>query len=399
MLATQTRSRFDAATAHLDPPLAAVDLEAFHGNAAELVRRAHGRPIRIASKSVRVRELLGLALEKPGYAGLMCYSLAEALWLHGAGVSDDLLIGYPTADRSALQKLATDDGARAAITLMVDDPAQLDLVTDALGPGHPDIRVCLEMDASWRPLSGLVHVGVRRSPVHTAAQARALAVEVVRRRGFTLVGLMSYEAQVAGLGDAPTGKPARGAAVRWMQKRSMGELNERRAGVVAAVRSVAELEFVNGGGTGSLERTSAEDAVTELTAGSGLLAPTLFDQYQHLHLRPAAIFALPVVRRPARRTATVFAGGYIASGPTGADRVPTPYLPTGLKLNPMEGAGEVQTPLTGKAADSLAVGDRVWFRHAKAGELAERFTEFHLIDGDRVARSVPTYRGEGRSFG
>ncbi|MCO1581392.1 amino acid deaminase/aldolase [Crossiella sp. SN42] len=399
MLATQTRSRFDAATAHLDPPLAAVDLAAFHSNALELVRRAHGRPIRLASKSVRVRELLKLALDHPGFAGLMCYSLNEALWLHGAGVSDDLLIGYPTVDRAALQKLAADDGARAAITLMIDDAAHLDLITEVLGPGHPEIRICLELDASWRPLSGLVHVGVRRSPVHTPAQARSLAVEVVRRPGFTLVGVMSYEAQVAGLGDKPAGKPVRGAAVRWMQKRSLVELAERRAVAVAAVRSVAELEFVNGGGTGSLERTAAEDAVTELTAGSGLLAPTLFDNYQHLHLRPAALFALPVVRRPARGTATVFAGGYLASGPVGPDRVPVPYLPRGLKLVPTEGAGEVQTPLTGKAADGLAIGDRVWFRHAKAGELAERFTEFHFIDGDQVSLSAPTYRGEGRVFG
>ncbi|GAA2820248.1 amino acid deaminase/aldolase [Crossiella cryophila] len=399
MLATQTRSRFDAATAHLDPPLAAVDLAAFHSNAAELVRRAHGRPIRLASKSVRVRELLKLALADPGFAGLMCYSLNEALWLHGAGVSDDLLIGYPTVDRAALQKLAADDGARAAITLMIDDPAHLDLITEVLGPGHPEIRVCLELDASWRPLSGAVHVGVRRSPVHTPAQARSLAVEVVRRPGFALVGIMSYEAQVAGLGDKPIGRPVRGLAVRWMQKQSLAELAERRALAVAGVRSVAELEFVNGGGTGSLERTAAEDAVTELTAGSGLLAPTLFDNYEHLHLRPAALFALPVVRRPTRDTATVFAGGYLASGPVGPDRVPVPYLPRGLKLNAMEGAGEVQTPLVGKAADGLAIGDRVWFRHAKAGELAERFTEFHLIDGDQVSLSAPTYRGEGRAFG
>jgi len=58
----------------------------------------------------------------------------------------------------------------------------------------------------------------------------------------------------------------------------------------------------------------------------------------------------------------------------------------------------VQTPLLGRAADLLAVGDLVWFRHTKAGELCERFADLHLIDGDRLVRTVPTYRGEGRTF-
>jgi D-serine deaminase-like pyridoxal phosphate-dependent protein len=54
----------------------------------------------------------------------------------------------------------------------------------------------------------------------------------------------------------------------------------------------------------------------------------------------------------------------------------------------------------GPAADTLRVGDRVWLRHAKGGELAERFAEYHLIEpGASQARSVPTYRGEGQCFG
>jgi hypothetical protein len=55
----------------------------------------------------------------------------------------------------------------------------------------------------------------------------------------------------------------------------------------------------------------------------------------------------------------------------------------------------VQTPLIGPAADGLAVGGRAWLRHAKAGELCERFTQLHLVEGDRVTETVPTYRGEG----
>ncbi|AHH93409.1 amino acid deaminase/aldolase [Kutzneria viridogrisea] len=397
----QQRVRYDAATEGIDPPLAIVDLDAFDHNATELVRRAAGRPIRVASKSVRCRTLLERVLELPGYAGVMAYSLDEARWLVAEGVSQDVLVGYPTVDRAALQKLAVDEAARAAVTIMVDSVRHLDLVDAALGGGHPDIRVCLELDASWRPLRGsrAVHVGPLRSPVHTPADALALAKQVLARPGFTLVGIMAYEGQIAGIGDAPPGKPLRAAAVRWMQRHSASELAGRRAEAVAAVSALTPLEFVNGGGTGSLERTAEESAVTELAAGSGLLGPTLFDTYQGFQPRPAALFALPVVRRPGPHSATLFAGGYLASGPIGPDRVPTPYLPTGLKLTALEGAGEVQTPVVGKAVAQLGVGDRVWLRHAKAGELAERFREFHLVRGYQVERTAPTYRGEGHAFG
>jgi len=392
-------ARYDAATARLDPPFAIVDLEAFDANAAELVRRASGLPIRVATKSVRCRALIGRALARPGFPSLMAYSLAEALWLVGADVSADVLIGYPTADRAALRALAGDERARSAITIMIDSVEHLDFTDAVLGPGHPPVRVCVEVDASWRPLRGRMHVGPRRSPMFEPAEAAALAAAVVARRGFDLVGLMAYEGQIAGVGDAPAGHPVRGAAVRWMQARSAAELAGRRARVVAAVRDVTDLRFVNGGGTGSLERTAAEGVCTEAAAGSGLFGPALFDGFAAFRPRPAALFAEPVVRRPAAGIATVFSGGYVASGQPGRDRLPVPHHPPGLRLLPVEGAGEVQTPVAGAAARRLRIGDRVWFRHAKAGELCERFDRLHLVDGDRVAEVVPTYRGEGRNFG
>ncbi len=209
---------------------------------------------------------------------------------------------------------------------------------------------------------------------------------------------MAYESQIAGLGDAPPGRPLRAAAIRLLQAASARELAKRRAARVAAVRAVAPLEFVNGGGTGSLAATSAEAAVTELAAGSGLYGPTLFDAYRAFRPRPAALFALPVVRRPGPGVATTLGGGYLASGPAERSRLPSPYLPAGLRLDPQEGAGEVQTPVLGDAADGLRVGDRVYFRHAKAGELCERFDRLHLIEGEQIVEEVPTYRGEGKCF-
>lgn len=395
-MTTPSAAAYDLATKDLDPPLAVVDLAAFDANADDLVRRANGMPIRLASKSVRCRYLIERALAKPGYAGLMCYSLAEALWHVEHGTSDNIIVAYPTVDHGALGRLAADERARGAITIMIDSVEHLDIVDAAAGHGHADVRVCLELDASWRPL-GLVHVGTRRSPVFSARQAAELARKVVARKGFRLVGLMAYEGQIAGFPDS-TGSRTDGA-VRWMQRRSARELARRRAGAVAAVRAIADLEFVNGGGSGSIETTSAEHAVTEIAAGSGLIGPTLFDRYTRFHPQPAVLFALPVVHKPTRGIATLFAGGYIASGTPSASRLPTPYLPVGLKLHPVEGAGEVQTPVRGKVARDLRLGDRVWLRHAKAGELAERFTHYHVVVDGQLERTVPTYRGEQQSFG
>jgi D-serine deaminase-like pyridoxal phosphate-dependent protein len=207
---------------------------------------------------------------------------------------------------------------------------------------------------------------------------------------------MAYEAQIAGLGDA--GRGLRPIAVRALQRRSRAEIADRRAAAVAAVRAVTPLEFVNGGGTGSLESTSAEPAVTEVTAGSGLFGSVLFDHYRAWHPQPAALFALPVVRRPGPGVVTVLGGGWVASGPSGRDRLHVPWLPSALRLDGLEGAGEVQTPVRGPAADKLAVGDRVWFRHAKAGELCEHVNALHVVEGDAVVGSAETYRGEGKAF-
>ncbi|MFI6684507.1 amino acid deaminase/aldolase [Streptomyces sp. NPDC050485] len=392
------RARYDRATAHLDAPVAIVDLEAFDANADDLVRRAAGKPVRVASKSVRCRALLERVLARPGFAGLMSFTLAESVWLARAGF-DDVLLAYPSADRASFAELSADPKLAGAVTVMIDDPAQLDLVDRAREREGLEIRVCLELDTSLHLLGGRLRVGARRSPLRTPAQLADLARSVARRPGFRLVGLMAYEGHVAGVGDAVAGRPVRSRAIRLMQAAARRELAARRAEVVRAVRAVVpDLEFVNGGGTGSVQHTAAEAAVTEIAAGSGLYVPRLFDNYTSFSGRPAALFAQPVVRRPGVGAVTVLGGGYPASGAPGADRLPVPYLPEGLRYDPQEGAGEVQTPLLGSPADDLLIGDKVWFRHAKAGELCERFEELQLVEGDRVTATVPTYRGEGRTF-
>jgi D-serine deaminase-like pyridoxal phosphate-dependent protein len=397
--------RLEDATADLEPPFAVVDLDAFWRNAADMERRACGKPIRLASKSVRCRALQERVLARPGFEGTLAFTLPEALWLAESGF-EDVVVAYPTVDREALRTLAQlpDGSTDTRLSLMVDGSAQLDLVEAAVGePAHP-IEVCLELDAGLWMLDGRIRIGAKRSPVHTAEQAAAVAREIVARPHFRLVGMMAYESQVAGLGDAPPGRRLRAVAIRGLQRRSLADLTSRRGAAVAAVQDVLAdaseppLRFVNGGGTGSLESTAAESAVSEIAAGSGLYGPTLFDAYRAFQPEPAALFALPVVRKPRSSLATVLGGGYLASGPADAARLPAPFLPTGLALDKQEGAGEVQTPLTGAPARELGVGDRVWFRHAKAGELCERFDRLHLIEGERIVEEVPTYRGEGKCF-
>jgi D-serine deaminase-like pyridoxal phosphate-dependent protein len=393
--------RYNEATAHLEPPFAIVDLAAMRANAEAMTGRAAGKPIRLASKSVRCRELIGQALRVRGFRGILAFTLPEALWLASCGAGDDIVVAYPTADRAALARLAGDQAAAAAITVMVDCQEHLDMIEKAAATstgGPYPVGVCIDIDAGYLALRGLVRAGARRSPVRTPADAAALATSIAARPGLRLVGLMAYEAQIAGVGDNPVGRPVYALAVRYMQRRSGTELATRRAAIVAAVREIAPLEFVNGGGTGSIEKTAAEPAVTEIGAGSGLYQPRLFDGYRGFSGRPAALFALPVVRRPGPGVITALGGGYLASGAGNRSRLPSPYLPAGLRLDREEGAGEVQTPLLGAAADRLRVGDRVWLRHAKAGELCERFNELHLIEGSAVVATAPTYRGDGKAF-
>lgn len=381
------------AVADVSGPVAALNLAALRYNALDMVVRSAGVPIRVASKSVRVREVLDATLAVPGYRGILAFTLPEALWL--SQTHDDVVLGYPSVDRTALAALVADERAVGRVTLMVDDIAQLDVVDAVLPPSaRPVLRVAIDADASWRA-PGLGHIGVHRSPVHSPGEVANLARAITARPGFRLVGLMMYEAQIAGQGDAIG---AGDGVVRWMQRRSGRELLERRAEIVGALREIAPLEFVNGGGTGSLELTASDLAVTELTAGSGLLAGHLFDGYRAFDPAPAAAFALEVVRKPQADIATVLGGGWIASGPPVASRQPLPVWPAGLKTLGREGAGEVQTPLQGESARSLRVGDRVWFRHAKSGELAERVERYHLVDGGRLVGTAPTYRGEGQAF-
>ncbi len=384
----------------IEAPFAFVDLDAMWANADRMLARAGDKPIRVASKSIRCRAVIERILERDErFRGLMTFTLPETLWLAEQGFQD-LLLAYPTTDLEGIRELAMRNVAapEEAPILMVDSVEHLDLIDSVLGSQAKPVRLAIDLDTAFRSFGGRLTVGAKRSPVRTPAQAVALAEEIGRRDKLELVAIMAYEGQIAGVGDEPPKQPVRSRMIKWMQRQSIEEIRERRAAVVEAVRKVADLEFVNGGGTGSLESTSLETAVTEVAAGSGFFAPVQFDHYSKFTLAPAAAYAIPVVRRPGPGVVTALGGGYLSSGAPGEARMPVPWLPEGLSLDPEEGAGEVQTPLLGEAADHLMLGDNVYMRHSKAGELCERFESLLLVEGGTIVDEVPTYRGEGLTF-
>lgn len=397
-------------------PAVVLDLAAFRANARDMAARACGVPIRVASKSLRMREAISTALTFPGYAGVLCYSLREAIWLVREGVTADALVAYPTADTSALQELASDPLLCKAITVTVDSPEHVTLLRrahqatqaakqTASSTGQastPPIRVCLDLDAALVIGGGKAGKGIRigalRSSIHSPAAAAKIAHIITGTPGLRLVGLLAYEGQIAGEADA--GYNPRQFALRALQTLSRKELAKRRPAIVRAVEvAIGEkLEFVNGGGTGSIESTIQENCITELGAGSGLIGSGLFDRYRAFRPQPAEWFVLPVTRRPSSGVATVHGGGRIASGAPGKTRLPTIDYPQGLSFTGTEGAGEVQTPVCGDAANQLQIGDTVWFRHAKAGEALEWANEVLVVDGGKIVARWASYRGEGKVF-
>jgi D-serine deaminase-like pyridoxal phosphate-dependent protein len=386
-------------------PLVAVDVAAFDRNLDRMlaVLAARGTPLRLATKSVRVPALLRRALDRGGDAmrGLMCFAADEAEQLAAQGF-DDLLIAYPTVQRRHLDAIARMTREGTNVSLAIDDVDAARAMDAAGRAAGVRLRAVLCVDMALEALGGRVHLGVRRSPLHEPEAVLALARAMRAMSGVTVHGLLAYEAQIAGLPDDGPEDAAQRAAKRALRALSARDVRARRAAMVRVLREDGfELAFVNGGGTGSLDMTTPETGVTEVSAGSGLFKPHLFDGYAAPYMKglePACFFALEVVRRPSPTHVTCAGGGYVASGRAGRDRLPIPVHPPGLALLGVEGAGEVQTPLQVPEGVRLALGDCVLFRHAKAGEPMERFAETLLVDGDRVVGRAPTYRGMGWTF-
>ncbi|MBI2435477.1 MAG: amino acid deaminase/aldolase [Candidatus Hydrogenedentes bacterium] len=391
-------------------PLAFVDLDRFDANTKAILARAQETPICVASKSIRCVGLLKRILgASPRFQSIMAYSLREAVFLATQGC-DNILVAYPVlsevaarlshAPQDAFSFRTIFDALRAnrTIRLMVDCEAHVSNLEEYGARESVVVPVCIDLDMSTS-FPGL-YFGVRRSPVRTGEQALALWRCIQECPHVRLDGVMGYEAQIAGVQDSAPRARLKSAIIRRLKKRSLPQVRARRAAVVKALREAgARLQFVNGGGTGSIESTIEEhNVVTEVTVGSGFYAPGLFDHYARFRHQPAAGFALEITRRPAPNVFTCHGGGYIASGPAGSDRLPSIWLPEGAALLPLEGAGEVQTPVHYEGPEKLELGSPVFLRHAKAGELCERFNTLVLISEGRIVDEIPTYRGNGLAF-
>ena len=378
-------------------PFAFLDLDLLQQNIRQIVAQAQGKKVRLASKSLRsIPVIRRIMAANPCFQGIMCYTAQEAVYLASQGF-EDLLIGYPAWNEQDIAVVARATAAGTHITLMVDSTEhveQIELIASRYGVRLP---LCLEIDMSM-DLPGL-HFGVWRSPVRTPEQARLVLERIMASPHVWLDGLMGYEAQIAGVGDNFPGHKVKNAVVQRLKQRSIREIAIRRSAIVELVKRYGvSLRFVNGGGTGSIATTRTEQAVTEITVGSGFYAPALFDNYRDFRYHPAAAFAIEIVRHPRPHIYTCLGGGYIASGSVGPEKQPQPYLPQGAKLISLEGAGEVQTPIKYKGSVPLKIGNPVFMRHSKAGELCERFTHLLLVSDGAIVDEVTTYRGDGQCF-
>ena len=374
-------------------PAALVDLDAFEANVERVLTGLQGKKLRVATKSIRSLELIKRVLARAGdrALGLMTYTAAETAFLAAEG-QRDLLLAYPTLRAHDAELLAKTNRDGSVASVVVDALEQLEALEAGAAKVGATIPVVLEIDLGWRPFG--LHVGARRSPLHTVDEVAALAQRVATFSHLKFHGLMGYESQIAGLPDENPYAKWQSPARRLVKERSRLAIERVRAELSQRLKPA----IFNGGGTGSLATSAREAALTEVTVGSAFLDGHLFDGYRELGLRPAAFFALQVVRRPKPGLLTCHGGGYVASGEAGRDRLPRPVWPPGLALLELEGAGEVQTPLSVPDGCPLGLGDPVFFRHAKSGELSEHFQEYVLVRGDRIEGRARTYRGLGHAF-
>ncbi len=378
-------------------PLAYVDLDLMHQNMDVLLERALKKNVRIASKSIRCKRVMERILEvNDQFKGIMCFTADEAVYL-SENKFDDIILAYPAVHAPDILAIAQKVKKGAKIYLMVDRIEHIQIIEKALADAEVKIPVCIDIDMSV-DFPGL-HFGVWRSSLRSIRAFKSFVDKVLQSDKVEIKGLMGYEAQIAGVGDNVTGKFFLNTTIKGLKAVSIPQIRYFRKEAVAYLNANdVQLDFVNGGGTGSMESTCTEDAVTEITVGSGFYNSHLFDYYSNFSLLPAAGFAIQITRKPKDNTFTCHGGGYIASGGIELIKAPLPYLPEGAKLIEQEGAGEVQTPIVYKGKEQLKIGDPVFLRHSKAGELCERFNELYLIENNKIVEKAKTYRGEGKCF-
>lgn len=382
---------------NIEMPFAYVNLDLLDANMKAIALKAASKKIRVATKSIRCVEILKRIMNANQiFQGLMCFTVREAIFLLKHDF-DDILLGYPTWNEKDISSLVMQAGDKRLVTFMVDSLYHVEQLQKIADQCKCQVRICLDIDMSVT--YPILHFGVRRSPITSWEKTKPIVERILQCQSLTLVGIMGYEAQIAGIGDQVEGQWIKNQLIKGLKRNAIREVARRRAEVLKGISELGvQLEFVNAGGTGSMDSSSLEEGVTEITVGSGFFSPALFDSYSNFKYLPAVGYAVEIVRKPTERIVTCLGGGYIGSGAVGIDKLPTPHLPYGLKLLSQEGAGEVQTPLQCPEDISLEIGDPIFFRHAKAGELCERFSKLYAVEGNIIVDEYSTYRGEGECF-
>ncbi len=379
-------------------PAAVLDEDLLLANVSNIIDRAKGVKIRVASKSVRSISVLKkiISINPTAFSGIMAFTLDEAIFLADNGF-DDILLGYPSMQESLIRDVAKAVKGGKRIVLMADLVEHLELINKIGKEEEVDMLVCLDADMSIK-FPG-VYFGVYRSSLTNKEKLDTLLSKIGGLNNINIVGLMGYEAQIAGVGDNTKGKTLINSVIRLLKKKSITKIAKRRGAFVSKLESVLnkKLDFINAGGTGSIDSSIAEKWVTEVTVGSGFYSPALFDRYKDFNYLPALFYGVELSRHPNEKIWTANGGGYTASGPL-EGKLPVPYLPKGIKLIKNEAVGEVQTPFTYNGKDELIFGNPIFFRHAKAGELCERFNELIVVSNNKVIDTYKTYRGEGKCF-
>lgn len=378
-------------------PCAFIDMDALEYNINTIIKKAGHKKVRVASKSVRSVDVLKKIFSySEKFHGVMCFTAEEALYLHERGFND-LLVAYPTWNDEALRKICNLYKNGVSITVMIDSIEHIDHLETIASQEKGKFSVCLDIDLSTN-IVGL-YFGVYRSPIKTLTHIKNMLQTIICSKRLKLDGLMSYEAQIAGVVDASSHQWFKNHLIRLLKKISTKHIVNKRQAIMAYLeKENISLRFINGGGTGSLQQTVKDEFITEVTVGSGFFNSHLFDKYKDFSFKPAAGFALEITRIPKETVYTCLGGGYVASGAMAKDKLPEIFLPKGATLTVNEGAGEVQTPVIYKGPMKLKHGDPIFFRHSKAGELCERFQYLHGIKNGDVMDEFSTYRGDGKCF-
>lgn len=390
-------------------PSAWLDLDALDHNIELVNNKTKAINLRLATKSIRSLDILNyIKKNSPNYIGLMSYSAEESVYLLQNGF-DNILCAYPTLDTQSIKQTFQYTDRGATMIWMVDKPEHLKLLNQLAASHDQIISVCLDINMSM-PLPKL-YFGTKRSSLLSKKDLKQLLKQIKSSKNIKVTALMGYEAQIAGLPEQLPGKTLLAPAIRVLKKRSQKQVSQRRGSLVQWLNKKGiNLEIVNGGGSGSMDYTSSQPEVTEITVGSAYYKPAYFDYMDSMQpFKAAAGFVLPITRQPEKGVVTCHGGGFIASGAVGSDKAPVIEYPPGLTIRADEGFGEVQTPLDINPKiinkDSIPqIGDGVWCRHAKAGELCEHFNELvcyrqnqPLTDGSGIVTMI-TYRGEGKCF-